>query len=452
MNAIELLTPILEGGIYNTNFFNGRLLTAEDLRLEQEANSKQHMQIGQAIGEGVAYGMEVSIVSDGSNGNPPIVHITKGLALNRRGKALVLPEDTDVALYTEKKTVVTGTGHFAECELPELTATPTGIGTYILVAAPASGYDGRAPVSCSDKKERTIECGRRYSIQGVRFRLVKLDIDNPAVVVGPIGNELRLLIKKEYKPSLSKFRNLLAFLCLNCSKTADLTKDLLHNLTSSKTAQGENPLDILRSQGFLTYCDIPLALIYWPDNIIRFIDMWSVRRRINPLFSIFNNVTFPVTEKQIVEAEASFFQFQIQIAELTNTNITQSQLEQIEAGNYFRYLPAVGVIPERTVTKKGLDYLKFFNGLKFRNPVFINGAQVQSLFHSSLFYEPIDVQSKELIWLYRVRENRQQLAGITLTQQPYLIFANGHILFKGDAQYNLARWNYSNYGPGLAAR
>ena len=38
MESIELLTPILLDGIRNTHFFNGRLLTADDLRVEQQAN------------------------------------------------------------------------------------------------------------------------------------------------------------------------------------------------------------------------------------------------------------------------------------------------------------------------------------------------------------------------------------------------------------------------------
>ena len=35
--SLELLEPMLRGGIRNTHFFNGRLLTADDLRAEQAA-------------------------------------------------------------------------------------------------------------------------------------------------------------------------------------------------------------------------------------------------------------------------------------------------------------------------------------------------------------------------------------------------------------------------------
>ena len=52
--SIELLQPLLEDGIRNVNFFNGRLLSAEDMRAEQVASRLQHQLLGQAIGEGIA--------------------------------------------------------------------------------------------------------------------------------------------------------------------------------------------------------------------------------------------------------------------------------------------------------------------------------------------------------------------------------------------------------------
>ena len=57
--AANLLTPILNTDIRNTHFFNGRVLTAEDLSQEQEANRRQHWLLGQALGEGVVHGLEV---------------------------------------------------------------------------------------------------------------------------------------------------------------------------------------------------------------------------------------------------------------------------------------------------------------------------------------------------------------------------------------------------------
>jgi len=56
VSAVKVLEPVLDGGIENTNFFNGRLLTAEDLKAEQKAGRLHRRKLGCALGEGVAWG------------------------------------------------------------------------------------------------------------------------------------------------------------------------------------------------------------------------------------------------------------------------------------------------------------------------------------------------------------------------------------------------------------
>jgi len=58
--SIQLETPFLEGGIAFTNFFNGRLLSGEDLTREQQARRAVAQQLGHAVGDGVAYGLWVA--------------------------------------------------------------------------------------------------------------------------------------------------------------------------------------------------------------------------------------------------------------------------------------------------------------------------------------------------------------------------------------------------------
>ena len=60
MSATDLQTPIIEGAIRSTNFFNGRLLSARDLTLEQSAYREADRRLGKAIGEGIAYGLETT--------------------------------------------------------------------------------------------------------------------------------------------------------------------------------------------------------------------------------------------------------------------------------------------------------------------------------------------------------------------------------------------------------
>ena len=50
--ANNLLTPIVNNRTRSVNFFNGRLLTGEDLTAEQQANRVAHSLLGQAAGAG----------------------------------------------------------------------------------------------------------------------------------------------------------------------------------------------------------------------------------------------------------------------------------------------------------------------------------------------------------------------------------------------------------------
>src|SRR6266852_5243005 len=102
---MALLTPtrnlteaILDSGIQNTNFFNGRILNAGDLQTDQDANRQQHEQLTLAIGAGIVRGLWVEFVSAGSGTTAPILSVTQGLAFNANGQAIALPLDVQVAL------------------------------------------------------------------------------------------------------------------------------------------------------------------------------------------------------------------------------------------------------------------------------------------------------------------------------------------------------------------
>ena len=59
MSTIHLEEPLTAGGIQAINFFNGRLLSGEDLTHEQAMNLLGQRRLGQTIGTGVAFGLEV---------------------------------------------------------------------------------------------------------------------------------------------------------------------------------------------------------------------------------------------------------------------------------------------------------------------------------------------------------------------------------------------------------
>jgi hypothetical protein len=94
----------------------------------------------------------------------------------------------------------------------------------------------------------------------------------------------------------------------------------------------------------------------------------------------------------------------------------------------------------------GLDYLKFFSGRTYRNPVFIEGAKLEHIFRDSFPYPPIDLSRQEMLWVYQVRENQ---VAIDNHRAPapllYMLFTNGQIAFEGEARYDLNYWNYANY-------
>jgi hypothetical protein len=206
-------------------------------------------------------------------------------------------------------------------------------------------------------------------------------------------------------------------------------------------------------------CEVPLTLIYLTSLGISFVDMWSVRRRVTPRSAATTWSLF-ASERRLAEAEAVFLQFEDQIAQMQSGQ-PQSVLNGIKALGYFRYLPSCGIIPitatfvnnymgnKSTVKisvgqERGFALEKFFEGMTCRDPVFIEGAKLHSLLHESHYYPPVDLNTKEMIWFYFVRENIESVAKQSQSQ-PYLIFTTGHLPYHGNARFDLARWDYSNF-------
>src|SRR5205823_10511140 len=109
-------------------------------------------------------------------------------------------------------------------------------------------------------------------------------------------------------------------------------------------------------------------VLNWTDDGIKFIDMWSVRRRITRRYAWERCNSF-LDDRCAAEGEAKFQQFQDQIdtLRLQNTNP-----QSIVATQHFHYLPPVGLLPMAINTSPyGFDYLQFFSALTYRNPVYI---------------------------------------------------------------------------------
>ena len=77
---------------------------------------------------------------------------------------------------------------------------------------------------------------------------------------------------------------------------------------------------------------------------------------------------------------------------------------------------------------------------------FIEGARLQTVIQEAVPYFPVDTTSQELFWLYQIRENQQAIdKGGTGIPSPGLVFVSGHVPYRADAHFDVAKWDYSNY-------
>src|SRR5438105_1301837 len=148
MNTSPALDEAIpDSELRHINFFNGRLLTGGDLEAEQSAQHAHSRHLGEAIGAGVAFGLEVT-PADTSLPEGPIVNITAGLAVNRAGQTLRLECDQRIALLRLPDPASVDACIFDDCGPKTAGATlASGTGFYVLLMAPASRSEGKAPVS-----------------------------------------------------------------------------------------------------------------------------------------------------------------------------------------------------------------------------------------------------------------------------------------------------------------
>jgi hypothetical protein len=422
MDAKQLTEAITDDGIFSPNFFNGRLLSGEDLTREQGANRAARLRLGQAVGAGVAYGLEVATPAGVDTRVTPSVRVEAGMAVNARGETLLLNQPTLLSLVRlPEGSATTGSADpFTDCAPPQAGVYVADAGVYLLVISPASGRAGRAPVS--GLGNTSAGCNTRYTVEGVQFRLVQI----PMTAQELSAANARML------------RNQVAYKCFGYDAVRSFVADPF-----GATAEKYGAIDDLPASR-LGNCDVPLALLHWTTaGGIGFVDLWSVRRALMRREAAGAWAAW-VDERRVREGEAMFLQFQEHVSALS---MTVGNPQTLVATDYFGYLPFAGVIPIADgAHARGFNHLSFFNGLTYRTPVFIEAAKVETLFREARAHAPIDLKSGELIRLYLVRENRQAVAAGGMGQPtPYMIFASGHLPFRGDARFNLSRWDYSNY-------
>ncbi len=419
--TIQLLQPVLEGGIKSIHFFNGRLLSGEDLSSEQDANREARELLGQALGDGVAFGLTVKPTVGSNDKQQPSVTVEAGLAVNRLGQPLRLTAAQDVALVRPLSIGSSApTALFTECDPIKNGTYVAGTGVYLLTIRPASGPDGKAPVSGLGNLD--APCNARYQVAGVQFGLIGVPLNSL------VASDVRL-------------RNQLAYRCFGAGD-ANVSNFWSNPFGPSVTTYGL--LDDLRALNCLQDDEVPLALLCWTNaDGLKFIDMWSVRRRItHPIAD--TAWQLQTADRRAAEAEAMFLQFQDHMAYFLSQ---ESNLTVIKAIDRFEYLPPVGLLPiVATNSPSGFNLTQVFDSLPCRPLRTIEGAQVPDLIRTSLNYPPLLLSRQEAIYLYRVRDNAQRVAASTNTPlQAYVIFTTGQGPDWAGSRYDLSHYEYGNY-------
>lgn len=421
MKTTKLLQPILDGGVRSINFFNGRLLTGEDLTREQGANREWLGRLGTLLGSGVASGLTVARSPEARKA---AVIVDPGLAMNALGQTLRLTTQIEVSLErpagADDDAVARVHGKdFGHCDPPATGIYQTGDGVYLLVIAPATDVEGSVPTN--GLGNLTASCATRFLVDAVKFRLLSLSAQFTAA-------ELR-------GPHL---RNLVAARCFGVADAAAFVTDPFGPAVTRTLL-----LDALGKK--LSDREVPLAVLHWKTGAgVAFIDHWCVRRRLaGPADELLWSPA--LGERRIGEGEAMMLQFQDHLDAILRSG---ADPEAVVATSAFGYLPPAGVIPlGGTPGFRGFVPDKFFKGFKARDPIFIEGARVGPLLRRACAFPPIDLASQKMLWVYHVRENAMKADGLAggARVQPYAIFATGQMPYDGDAVYDISHWNYASY-------
>ncbi len=453
-----LNAPVVENGLERIPFFNGRVLTAEDLKTEQEANATERHRLGRALGSGVLEGLFVRL-----GDTPNTVTVEAGQALAPSGRVLELPREVTLSVVSElDSSLSAGTeGTFEACSTQDTVVT-SGAGVYLLVAEPAAEPRGRVPRTGLQGDGAAGECGAKFRKMGARLCLVHVDTEAGDLVPRSLRQPIRtkrgtiegtLVEGEEPDPAdVSKLRNLLAHVCLGTPEALAEPASLYDTLRD--VAQGRDPgssgaLERLRRSDHLSHDAVPLGLLYWAGERIRFIDNWSVRRRVHRMDS---QRTVPFTHWHRARGEAAFFQFQDQLAGLVEQEASEGFVD-IRMTDCFRFLPSVCMIPR--VNSNGVPGIvpEFFLGqYPARNHVDAEGRRLPQVMEQSLLTPPVDLVQRTALRTYHIRENEAQREvpdtvrpPVSGSPTPYLLLVDGSLPFIGDSRFDLAHWGYAQF-------
>jgi hypothetical protein len=442
----KLAEAILDRRVQSPSYFSGRLLAASDLAAERDAHLARQRMLGRAIGAGIVEGLWVAPAPTGT-AEGPAVTVSKGVAIDLDGQLLSLARDLTLAItetFTDDESTAETACLFRACDPPASSTAPSGDGFYLLVMGATSSFAEDAPMQALQTTKAGAGCGRKWAVPGVQFRLQPF---NPLTVPGVADSTRTSLTDALSQPAspavLSRLRNLLAHLCFGSDELAAQSADpWAAEDDATPLLAGYGVVDYLRGLGLIRTCELPLALIYWTGAGLQFADCWAVRRGViaTPLSEAWPSFS---SQRLSAENEARLLQFQEHSRSLLKAVAAPLALV---ARDYFRFLPAVGLLPLPTTTRNGFTTAAYFNGLKLRSEaIHMDSARLRELLDLSLTHPPIDTESEEVLVIYRPHRNKP-LPPASAEEQTYAVFASGHLPYVGTARFDLARWNRSNYG------
>lgn len=413
--SIKLQQPIINGSVRATNFFNGRLVTGADMTREQNARREAVNRVGLATGDGIIEGLAVE--KELSAESEPVVNISAGLAVNRCGQILYLPQKTSVNLVQRFGAVEQASNVFAACQPLQVGTYAAGFGLYLLVLSPIETSEGIAPTS--GLKNAFATCNTDVILESVQFRLLSLDSS----------------LADEILPNAKLLRNYIAYRCFGAAETQRFFQNPL-----GFSLKSYGLMDEMREKT-LSKRDVPLAIINWTSNGLEFVEMWSVRRRLTKKNDA-ENWTQLSSDRRRGETEAMVEQFADQIR---GSQPDVNDFREIKAADYFYYLPPIGMLPLATLgSSAGFDLENFFGDKRLEDTAMIDGEQLQPLLRDALSHEPINLTSDEKIRLYLVRENFLA-AQAKQTKQITIVFAKRALPYYGTARFDLAEWNLNRF-------
>lgn len=345
------------GGIAVPSFFNGRILSAEDLRLLLESDRKHRRLIGRAIGPGVADGLRVGHAG-GSR-----LDVTAGLAINGYGETIDLPTDVELDIGRPTKVVGISSGIFVECHPDDGNDDDGTRNAFILTVRPDSEVRGSAP---SDVVTSGSSCGPGFVSEGVRFRRVPVNPNTIALALGSGAVD----------PLTAGGRNRMAHALLGSPSWLAVL---------ARPADPDAVTTVQRSLG-IEDCEVALALFVMAGKRVDAVDEWSVRRLCAQPIDHALGMTEPVLgAARRATGLAAQLQFQHHLAAVVVDEAAP------QAATHVPWLPGAGVLPAEllgttstAIAFANQDTLPFFGPLARLTSVEIRLGDVERILRHSV--------------------------------------------------------------------